>query len=105
MMTVKHIGDEDFDKTVKENGLVVVDFYADWCGPCQMVGPVMEDLSKEMEKVTFAKVDVDKHRDSAGKYGISSIPCLLIFKEGKLVDRIVGALPKQIIKERLEKFV
>ncbi len=98
--------DSDFANFVKNNDVVLVDFYADWCGPCHMIKPVIEELSREMEgKVKFGKVDVDRNKEKAIEYGIMSIPTLLIFKNGKLVDRLTGAMPKEAIKERIEKFL
>jgi thioredoxin 1 len=102
---VLHIGDEDFDKTIKSHGLVLVDFYAEWCGPCRMIAPMIEQIAEELaNKVAIAKVDVDKSPGSASKFGISSIPALLIFSKGKLVDRMVGAYSKGVIVDRLKKF-
>ena len=84
---VKHINDQDFNTEVIEaSEVVVVDFWATWCGPCKMIAPVIEELANEMENVKFVKVDVDKNPGSAGKYQIQSIPTLLIFKDGKVVD-------------------
>lgn len=105
MGNVKEINDKEFKDFIKENNLVLVDFFADWCGPCHMVSPVIEELSENMRNVAFAKMDVDRNRETPGKFGIMSIPTLLIFKEGKLVDRLVGALPKDMIEDRLKKFV
>jgi thioredoxin 1 len=88
------ITDEDFDRTVQEHDLVVVDFYADWCGPCRIVSPILEQLSGEIPGLTVAKLDVDRNPRHAMKYGVMSIPTLILFKRGKPVDMVVGAVPK-----------
>ncbi len=105
MGNVKNISDSEFKDFLEKNNLVLVDFFADWCGPCQMVSPVIEKLSEELESVSFAKMNVDQNSEIPGKFGIMSIPTLLVFKKGKLVDRITGAYPKQAIEERLRKFL
>jgi thioredoxin 1 len=85
--------------------VTLIDFYADWCGPCQALKPVIDELAGEMKgKAGIAKMDIDQNRESAEKYGIMSIPTMLIFKGGRMVDRLVGALPKDMIKQRLGKF-
>ena len=103
---VKHINKDEFEKEViNEEGVVVVDFFATWCGPCKMIAPVIEELANEMENVKFVKVDVDKNPGSAGKYQIQSIPTLLIFKDGKVVDTLVGFRPKAALVEAIKKHV
>jgi len=96
--------DSSFDQFVKENGNVVIDCWAAWCGPCRMLSPVIEQLAEERTDVTFAKLDVDKNRAVPMRYGIMSIPTLLYFKNGKLVDKTLGALPKQMVESRLAVF-
>lgn len=82
---------------------VLVDFWAEWCGPCKMVGPVVDELAGEFEgKAKIGKVDVDSNPETSTKYGIRSIPSLLIFKNGEVVDQIVGAVPKSQLKKQLE---
>lgn len=95
----------NFHKEIKESKFpVMVDFYADWCGPCKLIAPAIEELSKEyMEKVKIFKLNVDNARDIAGEFNISSIPTVIIFKEGKPVDQFVGALPKTNIKNFIKK--
>jgi len=99
------IGKEAFELEVKE-GLVLVDFFAQWCGPCKMVGPILEELSQEMQgKVKFVKVDVDQNGELAEAYSITSVPTMVIFKEGKAQDMINGFRPKELIKESLEHYL
>src|SRR4030042_1424031 len=90
-----HITDADLEKTVKKYTNIVVDCWAPWCGPCRMVGPILDELAKEMQgKIVFAKLNVDENPATSAKYQIMSIPTMLIFKNGNLVDRFVGAMPK-----------
>lgn len=98
---VKVYTSEDL-KGEKLNGLTLVDFWATWCGPCRMVAPIVEELAAETQDVTFAKVDVDENPDVAMGLGITSIPTLMLFKDGKLVDRLIGARPKQDIKQMID---
>ena len=100
---VKEIADADFEKFIKENKVVVVDFWAPWCGPCRMIAPTIEELSKEYKDVAFAKMNVDENQKIPTQFGVMSIPNLTIFKDGKQVDSIVGAVPKSRITEMLEK--
>jgi thioredoxin 1 len=82
---------------------VLVDFWAEWCGPCRMVGPIVEEMAGEYEgKAKIGKVNVDENAQVATKYGIRSIPALLIFQNGEVVDQIVGAVPKQQLKKQLD---
>ena len=98
------VTDSTFEQETAE-GLVLIDFWATWCGPCKMIAPVIEELANEMENVKFVKVDVDKNPGSAGKYQIQSIPTLLIFKDGKVVDTLVGFRPKAALVEAIKKHV
>lgn len=103
-MEVLKINSQDFEKEVLQSEKpVLVDFFADWCGPCKMLAPVLEGLSEKMDKVTFYKVNVDASSDLAGRYGIQAIPNLVIFKDGKAVDQITGFVPEGEIVSRLEK--
>lgn len=87
---IKYLNDETFEEGISQ-GIVLVDFYADWCGPCQMLTPVIEELAKEMVgKATIVKVDTDKSGQVAGNYEITSIPTLLLFKDGQPIKRVVG---------------
>jgi thioredoxin 1 len=99
------VTDGDFDeKILKADVPVLVDFWAAWCGPCRTVGPVVEELADEYAgKVKVAKLDVDTNKQTPTKYGVRGIPTLMVFKDGQMVDQVVGAVPKQRIKELLDK--
>ncbi|MDR2340447.1 MAG: thioredoxin [Deltaproteobacteria bacterium] len=97
--------DDTFDDSLPA-GTTLVDFWAPWCGPCQALAPVLEELSGELKgKLDFAKINVDENNDMAAKYKIRSIPCLIIFKEKSEVGRIVGHKDKQELRKELEKYV
>ena len=101
----KDISDDTFDAEVLKSDIpVLVDFWADWCAPCKMVAPIIEDLSNEYDgRVKFAKLDVDSNPKTSQGYGIRGIPAMLIFDGGSPVDQVVGAVPKATIKQRLDK--
>lgn len=102
-MAIVHATDETFASETG-SGLVLVDFWAPWCGPCKMIAPVLEDLDSEIgDKVKIVKVDVDENQESAGKFGVMSIPTLIVLKDGEVVDKVVGFQPKEALAERLEK--
>ncbi len=100
-----HVTDGDFDQEILKSDIpALVDFWAAWCGPCRTVGPVVEELAGEYKgKIKVAKLDVDSNKEVASKYGVRGIPTLMLFKDGQVVDQIVGAVPKSRIKELLDK--
>ena len=99
------ITDSDIDEYIKKYKTIIIDCWAPWCGPCRMVGPIIEELAKEMQgKIAFAKLNVDENQNTSMKYQIMSIPTLLVFKNGNLVDRLVGAIPKETLKQNLSKY-
>ena len=103
---VLHIDDSQFENEVlKSDKPVLVDFWAQWCGPCKMVGPFIEELADEMDNVKFVKVDIDKSQEYATKFGVMSIPNILVFKDGNIVNRQIGALPKSELKAFIENSI
>ncbi|HWA83198.1 MAG TPA: thioredoxin [Fimbriimonadaceae bacterium] len=107
MNAVLEIGQQEFDeKAVQVEGLVVVDFWATWCGPCKRMLPELDAAAQELgEKVTFVKVNVDESPEVAMRYGVQSIPNLTFLKDGQVVDMVVGAMPKSAIVSRARKFL
>lgn len=102
-MAIINATDKDFNENIAE-GLVLVDFWAPWCGPCKMIAPVLEELDGEVEGTAkIVKVDVDDNQETAGKFGVMSIPTLLLFKDGEVVDKVVGFQPKDALKTLIEK--
>lgn len=99
-MSVKKIEEKEFNKIIKE-GNVIVDCYADWCGPCKMISPIMDTLSEEIKNYKFYKLNVDESEKISRQYGIMSIPTILIFKEGKEIKRIIGFKPKEELKKEI----
>ena len=99
-----HVTDDDFDKVVKENRYVVVDFWAEWCRPCHAIAPTIDELAKRYAgKVVFAKINSDENQKKFQEYGVMGIPTLLFFKDGKLVDQVIGAMPKAQLEQRVVK--
>ncbi len=101
------ITDANFDEVVlKSDKPVIVDFWAEWCGPCRMVGPVVEQIGEEYQsQVVVGKVDVDSNPETAMKFGIRNIPTILFFKDGKIVDKQVGAVAKPVLVKKLEAYL
>lgn len=99
---VKDVNKDNFEKEVLENkGLVVCDFNADWCGPCRMLRPIIDEVSEARAEAKFVSINIDDEDELAYKYGVSSIPCLVLFKDGKEISRSVGL----ISREKLEEFI
>ena len=100
-----HVEDSNFQKEVLESTVpVVVDFWAEWCGPCKMMAPVLDELAHEYDgKIRFVKVNTDENYESAARYGIQSIPTLVIFRGGREVNRLIGFAPKPQLKRQIER--
>ncbi len=103
---MKEVLDSNFKEEVQnQSGVVVVDFWASWCGPCKMLSPVIEELSNEVTTAKFAKVNVDENPQSSQNFNIASIPTLLVFKDGKVVDTMVGFRPKAELEQLVKKHI
>ncbi len=106
MSDILYVNDADFKTSVLESQVpVLVDFWAEWCGPCKAIGPVLEELAKEYGgKVAIAKMNVDENKETPVQFGIRSIPTLIMFKDGEAVDTLIGALPKAQLAAFLDKY-
>jgi thioredoxin 1 len=97
-MAIVNVSDQSFKAEVEGEGTVLVDFWAPWCGPCKMIAPVLEELDKEIEALKIAKLNVDDNPESASRFGVMSIPTLIVFKDGQPVDKVVGFQSKDALK-------
>ncbi|MDP1696045.1 MAG: thioredoxin [archaeon] len=103
MGSVTELKEANFDDFISE-GKVIVDFWAEWCGPCKMLSPIVDELAKEMKgKVHFGKINIDKESDLAQRFEVMSIPALLFFKDGEHIDSTMGAMPKEELKKRINE--
>jgi len=99
------ISEKEFEETINNSKKVaIVDFYAEWCMPCLIIAPVIEELASKFKEIKFAKVNVDENRQLSSKFNITSIPCLVVFKNGEEIDRITGALPEEVLAEKIGKY-
>ena len=103
-MAVQIINDENYTEAVKE-GLVLVDFWAEWCGPCKMLSPIIDELSNEMDSVRFAKINIDDNQETPQKLGITAIPTLILYKNGEIIDRVSRLMPKPQLSSFLQKHI
>jgi len=101
------ISSHEFEETInnKEKPVAIIDFYAEWCMPCLIIAPVLEELAGKLKNIKFARVNVDENKELSTRFNITSIPCLIIFKNGKEVERIIGALQEEVLEEKLKKYV
>ncbi len=101
---VMNLTDSDFEQTIASGGPVLVDFWAEWCGPCRRIGPIVEELAAEYNgRLKVGKVNIDEHQGAANKLGVQSIPTLVLFKDGQVAERIVGAVPKETLVEAIDR--
>ena len=100
------VTDATLEKDSGQYPILILDCWAEWCGPCRMIGPIIEELAGEMKgKVVFGKLNVDENPQTANKYKISAIPTLMVFKDGKLIDKLVGAYPKTTLTGKIQKYL
>ncbi|MBE6152954.1 MAG: thioredoxin [Firmicutes bacterium] len=101
-MSILHLEKENFNEIIND-GLTLVDFYAEWCGPCKMLGPIIEEVSNQVSNVKIIKINVDEHSNIAQKYGVMSIPTLIMFKDGQEIDKTIGFMTKEDMIEFINK--
>lgn len=101
-MLIHYSNQDNLKNLIETNNLLVVDFYADWCGPCRRLGPIIEELAEEYKDVTFVKINVDNFSQEAAMFSVSSIPSVFYFKDGKVVNNTIGLLPHDSLKEKIE---
>ncbi len=105
-MMLKEISDNEFSSEVEQDkGVVLVDFWASWCGPCRMMAPVFEKMAQKYPQIMFCKVNTDENMESPSKYGVSGIPCIIVFKGGKEIDRLVGFRPEAAFEADIKRFI
>jgi thioredoxin 1 len=103
---VFHLNKENFEEIIKNNEKVVVDFWASWCMPCKMVAPIFEKIAEKYKnEIIFAKLNVDENPDIASEFGIMSIPTFILFKNGEVVGKMVGAMPEKVLEEKILEFL
>ncbi|AWR93452.1 thioredoxin [Acidianus brierleyi] len=102
---VAHLNSNNFDSFVKSHKVAVVDFWAEWCAPCLMLAPIIEELAKDYPQVGFGKLNSDESQDIAARYGVMSLPTVLFFKNGEPVDEVIGAVPREEIEIRLKQLI
>ncbi|GAA3989072.1 thioredoxin [Thermobifida alba] len=107
MAAIQDVTDANFDEVVLKSDLpVLVDFWADWCGPCKMIAPVLEQIAAEQEgKLTIVKLNADQNPDTVRRYGVMGLPTLNLYKNGEVVKQLVGAKPKRVLEKELEEFL
>ena len=101
-MSAIKVTKENFDELINSENTTVLDFYADWCGPCRMLGPVIEEIAEEKKDINVGKINVDANKELANKFSVRSIPTMIVFKNGKEIKRLVGFLPKEEILHKLQ---
>jgi len=104
-MEIEHLTDERFKEVLKNEGVVLVDFFATWCPPCKMLSPILEDMSKEATNFAICKLDIDEAIDTANEYGVMSVPTMIIFKDGIEKDRLVGFRRKEQIMDAINSCI
>ncbi|MEM0363077.1 MAG: thioredoxin [Sulfolobaceae archaeon] len=102
---VVHLDSKNFDEFIKSNQVAVVDFWAEWCAPCHILAPVIEELAKDYPQVGFGKLNSDENPDIAARYGVMSLPTVILFKNGEPVDAVLGAVPREEIEYRLKSLL